>query len=119
MTANEGTTAKNISVRLPRAAAMIDGYLQSRANSVSEMLEWGTEELNHVGLKTSVVQEKGDAKSILLEEAEKWNADSIFVGTRDFKNAFERFRLGSVSTYVLTNAQCSVEVVRPPELTKV
>ena len=79
------------------------------------MLEWGTKELNNIGLTTSVASEKGDAKKILLAKGEEWNADSIFVGTRDFKRAFERFRLGSVSTDIVTNALCSVEVVRPSE----
>lgn len=79
------------------------------------MLEWATEELNAIGLKTSVLTEKGDPKTVLLEEARKWNADSIFVGTRDFKSVFERFRLGSVSTAVVKNAHCSVEVVRPAD----
>lgn len=36
----------------------------------------------------------------------------IFVGSRNFNNALERFRLGSVSTALVTSAPCSVEVVR-------
>ena len=79
------------------------------------MLDWGAKELNNIGLNTSVVTEKGDAKDILLAKAEEWDADSVFVGTRDFKSGFERFRLGSVSTAIVTNAHCSVEVVRPSE----
>lgn len=97
---------------------MINSYFQTRESRVSAMLEWATGELSHIGLKTSILREKGDPKSILLAEAEKWNADSIFVGTRDFKSAFERFRLGSVSTAIVTNARCSVEIVRPPETVK-
>ena len=79
------------------------------------MLEWAVRELNAVGLKTSSVTEKGDPQKILLAQSETWNADCIFTGTRDFKGAFERFRLGSVSTAIVTNAHCSVEVVRPSE----
>ncbi len=104
-----------VSLRLPRASAMIDSYFLTRESRVSEMLEWGSEELNHIGLKTSILREDGDPKNILLAEAKKWNADSIFVGTRDFKSSFERFRLGSVSTAIVTNASCSVEVVRSME----
>jgi nucleotide-binding universal stress UspA family protein len=104
-----------VAARLPQAAAMINDYFSSREARVSAMLEWAIAELNHIGLKPSVLREKGDPKSVLINEARKWNADSIFVGTRDFKNAFERFRLGSVSTAVVTNAHCSVEIVRPPE----
>ena len=50
---------------------------------------------------------------MLMEEARKWEADSIFVGSRNFSSGFERFRLGSVSTALVTSAPCSVEVVRP------
>lgn len=112
---DDGTPPHRIAARLPQAAEMINSYFQNRESRVSAMLEWATEELNVIGLKTSIVTEKGDPKSILLEQARKWNADSIFVGTRDFKSGFERFRLGSVSTAVVTNAHCSVEVVRPSE----
>jgi len=102
-----------LSTFLPQAAEMVNSYFQRRESRVQSMLEWATGELTHIGVKTSVVTKKGDASKILIEEARKWNADSIFVGTRDFKNAFERFRLGSVSTAVVTNAPCSVEIVRP------
>jgi nucleotide-binding universal stress UspA family protein len=59
-----------------------------------------------------VVRGKGDPRSVLLEEARKWNADSIFVRTRDFKSAFERLYLGSVSTAVITSPDCLVKIVR-------
>ncbi len=112
---DDGTPPVQIAARLPQAAEMINSYYQKRESRVSAMLEWATNELNAIGLKTSILTEKGDPKKVLLEEARKWNADSIFVGTRDFKSGFERFRLGSVSTAVVTNAHCSVEVVRPSE----
>jgi nucleotide-binding universal stress UspA family protein len=50
-------------------------------------------------------------KYILIKEAKRWGADSIFVGARGLSN-FERLLLGSVSTAVATRAHCSVEVVR-------
>jgi nucleotide-binding universal stress UspA family protein len=112
---DDTTSTTNISARLPRTAEMLNSYLQTTETRISSMLEWATEELSNIGLQTSILQKKGDPKDILLAEAEKWNADSIFVGTRDFKSAFERFRLGSVSTAVVTKANCSVEIVRPSE----
>ena len=98
--------------RLPQAAAMISEYMLDQDKRVASMLEWAAKELSAIGLRTSIVNDKGDAKGILLAQAEEWAADSIFVGTRDFKSGFERFRLGSVSTAVVTRAPCSVEVVR-------
>ncbi len=111
--ARDGTPPARIAARLPQAAEMINSYLQKRESRVSAMLDWATAELNNIGLKTSVLKEKGDPKTVLVEEARKWNADSIFVGTRDLSGFFERMRLGSVSTAVVTNAPCSVEIVRP------
>lgn len=104
-----------IAARLPQAAGMIADFNQTTAQRAESMLEWATYQLKSIGLNVSISIQKGDPKRILLKEARKWNADCIFVGTRDFKNSFERFRLGSVSTAVVTNAHCSVEVVRPAE----
>jgi nucleotide-binding universal stress UspA family protein len=73
---------------------------------------WAERELSAIGLKVSVAVEKGDAQRVLVEEARKWNADAIFVGSRKFDGTFERFWLGSVSTALVTKAHCSVEVVR-------
>jgi nucleotide-binding universal stress UspA family protein len=110
---NDRTTPPaRVSTLLPQATQMINSYNQSKETRVRSMMDWGTNELNIIGLKTSKSMEEGDAKKVLVEEARKWNADSIFVGTRDFDSSFERFRLGSVSTAVVTNAPCSVEVVR-------
>ena len=64
------------------------------------------------GLHASTEIEEGDPKQVLPKMAEKWGANSIFVGATGFSNRFERFLLGSVSAAVAARAHCSVEVVR-------
>ena len=64
------------------------------------------------GLTVSSIITEGDPKHVLLEEAEHWGADCLFVGARGLSRV-ERFLLGSVSTAVAARAPCSVEVVRP------
>ena len=64
------------------------------------------------GLKILTTVKAGDAKSVLLAEAETLSADCIFLGSRDVRGTINRFLLGSVSTGVVTDAPCSVEVVR-------
>jgi nucleotide-binding universal stress UspA family protein len=91
---------------------MIADFNRSSAERADSMLKWAAYQLKSIGLNVSMTIQRGDPKRILLEEARQWNADCIFVGTRDFKNSFERFRLGSVSSAVVTNAGCTVEVVR-------
>ena len=63
-------------------------------------------------LHASVLIEEGDPKHVLPKVAEKWGANSIFVGAMGFSNRLERFVLGSVSAAVSARAHCSVEVVR-------
>jgi nucleotide-binding universal stress UspA family protein len=54
---------------------------------------------------------KGDPKIAILDEAERWGADLIIVGSHGY-NALERLWLGSVSRAVASHAKCSVEVAR-------
>lgn len=109
---DNGTSPTRISHILPTAAAMIRSSNEKAADEARMMVEWAENELRAIGLDVSVAVEKGDPQRVLIDEALKWDADSIFVGGRKFGGAVERFRLGSVSTAVVTNAPCSVEVVR-------
>lgn len=68
--------------------------------------------LKNAGLKAILSVGEGNPKSVLTELAERWNADSIFVGPNSVGNSFERYLLGSVSASVAARAHCSVEVVR-------
>jgi len=50
-------------------------------------------------------------KAVIIEEADKWGADLIVVGSHGHRG-IERFLLGSVSEGVALHAKCSVEVIR-------
>lgn len=66
---------------------------------------------------TSEIRE-GAPKVLIVEEAERWGADLIVLGTRGHGPA-GRFLLGSVAHAVVLHAPCSVEVVRArPDVTK-
>jgi nucleotide-binding universal stress UspA family protein len=68
--------------------------------------------LRESGLETELVHAFGNPKSVLVEIAEEWHADSIFVGANRWGSRVERFLLGSVSAAVAARAHCTVEVVR-------
>src|SRR5215813_3280994 len=53
----------------------------------------------------------GSAREAILDEAEKWGADLIVLGSHGY-SGWQRFLLGSVSHAVATHAHCSVEMVR-------
>jgi nucleotide-binding universal stress UspA family protein len=77
---------------------------------VHRMLESFKKKLTDSGLAVSTLAKEGDPKQILLKEAERWGADSIFLGSRGL-GMVERVFLGSVSSAVVARAHCSVEVV--------
>jgi nucleotide-binding universal stress UspA family protein len=67
--------------------------------------------LRAAGLEVSLQMKEEDAKQLLVNEAESWGADAIFVGARGL-GRLGRLLLGSVSTAGVARAHCSVEVVR-------
>lgn len=71
------------------------------------------ERLRAAGLDASLLICEGNPKNIIVEEAEKWGADSIFLGATKFDDVVTKYLLGSVTSAVVTRARCSVEVVRP------
>ena len=73
--------------------------------------------LASAGLKAEGAVLTGKAKEAILEEAQKWAADLILVGSHG-RRGFRRFLLGSVSEAVAMNAPCSVVVVRAPRKTE-
>jgi len=89
-----------------------DGSSAMFTLNAGRMVAWAENALSLIGLKTSVVWEKGDPRRVLIDLAQAWDADSIFVGGRRCSSALERFQLGSVATALITKAHCSVEVVR-------
>jgi len=90
-----GTEARSISVE----------KVPSKSIGVAE------ERLRAAGLIASVVSHAGDPATVLVQEAESWGADAIFVGTRNV-HGFQHLLHGSVSAAVAARAHCSVEVVR-------
>ena len=93
-------------------SAVDDGSSPMFTLTAGRMVAWAENALSLIGLKTSVVSGKGDPRRVLVEQAQSFDADSIFVGGRRFNSALERFQLGSVATALVTKAHCSVEVVR-------
>jgi nucleotide-binding universal stress UspA family protein len=62
-----------------------------------------------IGISTELIN--GQAKTVILDEAKRWGADLIVLGSHGHR-AWKRFWLGSVSLAVATHAECAVEIVR-------
>ena len=68
--------------------------------------------LETAGLNVNAKVMEGNPRSTILSEAKSWNAETIFIGARGL-GVLDRLLLGSVSTAIVTHAECAVEVVRP------
>lgn len=67
--------------------------------------------LSEAGLRADAAVVEGAPQRVLVEVAERWAADCIFLGARGH-GLLERLTLGSVSAAIAARAHCSVEVVR-------
>ncbi len=88
-----------------------EARLITAASSKPVAREMASERLRSAGLNVTEFVRQGEPAYVLIHEAEEWNADLIFVGTRDL-HGFQHFLHGSVSSAVAARAHCSVEVVR-------
>ena len=78
---------------------------------IYRMVEATARKLRACGLTVSTTVLHGDPKHCIIDEAERWGAGCIFLGSTGLRGV-ERFLLGSVSSTVAARAHCSVEVVR-------
>lgn len=100
----------NTEVRLVKVD---DGISAGRVSAfypyTDSIFEQLADKLRNIGLKVSVDIQRGNLKSILLEEAENWAVDSIFVMAG---KTVEDFKLSETANGLITDARCSVEIVR-------
>lgn len=86
--------------------------LSSEDAWIAELAAKAAVTLDGAGLQVTTRITEGNPNHVLIQQAEKWNADCIFVGANSFGSRVERFLLGSTSASVAAHARCSVEVVR-------
>lgn len=96
-------------------AAMYHDLIDTERKRLQQLVESTAAELRRskstgdLKIETAVVD--GSPKEVIVEEAERWEADLILIGSHGY-GAVKRFMLGSVSQAVATHAPCSVEIVR-------
>ncbi len=100
---------------IPPLGRIVEESNQEDREWLNRLLLSSANEFKNSTLKVSTEIAEGDPRRVLVETAEAWGADCIFVGSVGFNNRFERFVLGSVSASVAARAHCSVEVVRRPK----
>lgn len=97
---------------VPPVARMVEEVNLTEEHWISNLAASSIEQLSLAGLKASHHIRPGNPKHILVEEAQGWGADCIFVGANAYGSRFERALIGSTSAAVAARTHCSVEVVR-------
>ena len=112
VTAVESVTPSTIGRFIPPKAIDLERADGPERQLVEQLAEDVLQRLNGCGLGASLSVRAGNPKQVLVEEAEKWNADCIFVGANGSSSLAERYILGTTSAAIAARSQRSVEAVR-------
>lgn len=96
------------------ASGSLEGLQKELRKRAAELTTRAGERLKKHKLKVETVVQEGDARSVIVDEARKWSADLIVMGSHGY-TGLTRLLLGSVASFVVSHAPCSVEVVRRKE----
>lgn len=98
----------------PVSPAYFEHLVTTLRNAGQSVIDSALKTLKDAGqqsLDVTSEMTQGPPAQAILEEAEKWGADLIVMGSRGL-GTFNRLLLGSVSNTVVHHAKCSVEIVR-------
>ena len=95
----------------PTAVKWLEVDDERNWDQVREIFKPAAEKLRRAGLHAEVLIRRGNPADEILDEADTWGADCVFVGAKGTRG-IDRLLLGSVSSAVSARAHCSVEVVR-------
>lgn len=98
----------------PEYFEQLEKSVREAAKAVIESALLKLKSIEDKTLKISSEIIQGPTRQVIVEEAERWGADLIVMGSRGL-GAWNRLLLGSVSSAVVHHAKCSVEIVRKPQ----
>ena len=93
------------------ASGSFERVQQVMTKRAAELTQKTSETLKRKGFKIEAAVREGDARSVIVDEARKWAADLIVLGSHGY-TGIKRLLLGSVASSVVSHAPCSVEIVR-------
>ena len=97
---------------VPLVRSAVEECNKEENTHARQLAETAAQRLRTMGFPAEGLVKVGDPKRVLIEFAEEWGADCIFLGATGLSNRVQRFLLGSVAGAVAARAHCSVEIVR-------
>jgi nucleotide-binding universal stress UspA family protein len=112
VTATESVTPVAIGRFISPTNLVVEGVSEDERKWVEKQATVSIRKLSAAGFNIALQVKAGNPKQLLIQEAEHWGADCIFVGANAVAGQLENFLIGSTSAAVAARAHCSVEVVR-------
>lgn len=112
LTVDDGTWPTRIADHQAQKAQNPNGAQPKEPVRALMLSEWAAQEFHNAGLHVSVEIKAGQPLGTLIKEAREWEADSIFVGAHGLASQEPESGLGKVAAGLVTDAPCSVEVIR-------
>ncbi len=97
---------------IPPIKDWMEEDFKSENDWMQKLAESSIRKLRDEGLNVKLKVKEGNPKEVLVEQAQKWQVDSIFMGAHSYSGTLEKFLIGSTSAAVAERANCSVEAVR-------
>jgi nucleotide-binding universal stress UspA family protein len=104
--------AKSFNERLHIISVFPSKEHLSEMDAIEEKFAQIKKTASEQGVDVVTQVESGHPSTVLLECAQRLNCSAIIVGRAANKTGLDRVVLGSVSNYVVSNAQCIVIVVQ-------
>ena len=96
----------------PPVRHSVESFNKAEHKKLQRFVEAAAKKLKSAGLRAMADVREGDPKKVLVQVAEEWRADCIFVGATGLTDRLGKFLIGSTAAAVAARAHCSVEVVR-------
>jgi nucleotide-binding universal stress UspA family protein len=97
---------------IPPVSKAVDEVNVIEDHWISDLAQTALEKLRQAGIEAHFHMHPGNPKHVLVQEAESWGADCIFLGANAWGGRLARILLGSTASAVAARAHCSVEAVR-------
>lgn len=113
VTASDVLVPTTIGRFIPPVVKWVEEEVKTERETIRRLAEGAFRKLEKAGCSVGLKVKNGNPKQVIVDEAERLDADCIFLGANSYSSKLERFLVGSTSTAVAGRAHCSVEVIRP------
>jgi nucleotide-binding universal stress UspA family protein len=97
---------------IPPVKQWVKEDFKSEKQWIEKLAESSIHALENTGFKVKFEILQGNPKEVLIKQANRWQADCIFIGAHSYASTVERIFIGSTSAAIAERAHCSVEAVR-------